>query len=54
MAIVSTSALDTMDVLVDGLDADYNVLQEIVTLTGTVADRHFDRHCSHQYHKRIL
>ena len=37
MAIVSTSALDTMDVLVDGLDADYNVLQEIVTLTGTVA-----------------
>ena len=37
MAVVSTSALDTMDVLVDGLDADYNILQEIVTLTGTVA-----------------
>ena len=37
MSLVSTSALDTMDVLVDGLDADYNILQEIVTLTGTVA-----------------
>ena len=37
MAVVSTSASDTMDVLVDGLDADCNVLQEIVTLTGTVA-----------------
>jgi hypothetical protein len=37
MAVVSTSASDTMDVLVDGLDADYNILQEIVTLTGTVA-----------------
>jgi hypothetical protein len=37
MTVVSTSASDTMDVLVDGLDADCNVLQEIVTLTGTVA-----------------
>ena len=37
MSVVSTSASDTMDVLVDGLDADYNILQEIVTLTGTVA-----------------
>ena len=37
MSVVSTSASDTMDVLVDGLDADYNVLQETVTLTGTVA-----------------
>lgn len=37
MTVVSTSALDTMSVLVDGLDADYNVLQETVTLTGTVA-----------------
>ena len=37
MSVVSTSAIDTMDVLVDGLDADYNVLQETVTLTGTVA-----------------
>ena len=37
MAVVSTSASDTMDVLVDGLDADYNILQEIVTLTGTLA-----------------
>jgi hypothetical protein len=37
MTLVSTSASDTMDVLVDGLDADCNILQEIVTLTGTVA-----------------
>jgi len=37
MSVVSTSSSDTMDVLVDGLDADYNILQEIVTLTGTVA-----------------
>ncbi len=37
MSIVSTSASDTMDVLVNGLDANYNELQEIVTLTGTVA-----------------
>ena len=45
MSVVSTSASDTMDVLVDGLDADYNILQEIVTLTGTVAV---------EYYKRIL
>lgn len=35
MSLSSTSADDTMDVLVDGLDADYNILQEVVTLTGT-------------------
>jgi hypothetical protein len=34
MSLVSTAA-DTMDVLIQGLDADYNVLTETVTLTGT-------------------
>ncbi len=37
MTVVSTSASDTMDVLIDGLDSNYNVLQETVTLAGTVA-----------------
>jgi hypothetical protein len=37
MDLVSTSASDTMDVLVSGLDASYNEISETVTLTGTVA-----------------
>jgi hypothetical protein len=32
---VSTSASDTMALLISGLDADYNVLSEVVTLSGT-------------------
>jgi len=35
MDAVSTSASDTMDVLINGLDANYDVIQETVTLTGT-------------------
>ena len=35
MSIVSTSASDTMDLLIVGLDASYNVISETVTLTGT-------------------
>lgn len=35
MSLVSTSASDTMGVLVQGLDADYNQISETVTLTGT-------------------
>lgn len=35
MSAVSSSASDTMGVLISGLDADYNVLTEVVTLTGT-------------------
>lgn len=34
MSVVSTTT-DTMDVLITGLDASYNVLTETVTLTGT-------------------
>ena len=37
MDLVSTSASDTMSVLVTGLDANYNEISETVTLTGTVA-----------------
>ncbi len=37
MTIVSSSASDTMDVLVAGLDADYNEVRQTVTLTGTSA-----------------
>ena len=37
MDLVSTSASDTMDVLVSGLDASYNEITETVTLTGTSA-----------------
>lgn len=36
MTAVSTSANDTMDVLISGLDANYNEISETVTLTGTV------------------
>ncbi len=35
MTIVSSSASDTMDVLVVGLDANYNEVRQTVTLTGT-------------------
>ena len=37
MDLVSTSASDTMDVLVSGLDANYDQITETVTLTGTSA-----------------
>ena len=37
MDLVSTSTSDTMSVLVQGLDANYNEISETVTLTGTVA-----------------
>jgi hypothetical protein len=37
MDLVSTSTSDTMDILVKGLDANYNEISETVTLTGTVA-----------------
>jgi hypothetical protein len=35
--LVSTSASDTMSVFIDGLDADYKRINEVVTLTGTTA-----------------
>lgn len=35
MSIVSSSASDTMPVLIQGLDADYNEVTEILTLAGT-------------------
>ncbi len=37
MTVVSTSASDTMDVLISGLDINYAPITETVTLTGTVA-----------------
>ena len=37
MSLVSASVSDTMQVLISGLDADYNKLVETVTLTGTSA-----------------
>jgi len=37
MTIVSSSTSDTMDVLVVGLDANYNEVRQTVTLTGTSA-----------------
>ena len=37
MSVVSTSAADTMDVLISGLDINYNAITETVTLTGTSA-----------------
>ncbi len=37
MSVVSASASDTMNVLIQGLDASYNEISEIVTLTGTSA-----------------
>ena len=35
--VVSTSASDTMSVFIDGLDADYKRINEVVTLTGAIA-----------------
>jgi hypothetical protein len=35
LLLQSSSAADTMDVLIFGLDADYNLISELVTLTGT-------------------
>lgn len=35
--LVSTSASDTQQVLLTGLDASYNVITKVVTLTGTTA-----------------
>ena len=37
MTVVSSNASDTMNVLVSGLDANYDQISETVTLTGTVA-----------------
>lgn len=37
MDVVSSSALDTMQVLINGLDANYEAISETVTLTGTSA-----------------
>ena len=37
MSVVSTSAADTMDVLISGLDINYNPISETITLTGTSA-----------------
>jgi len=37
MDVVSTSASDTMNVFIDGLDINYNQITETVTLTGTSA-----------------
>ena len=37
MSAVSSSASDTMDVLISGLDANYVQITETVTLTGTSA-----------------
>ena len=37
MSCVSTSASDTMPILIQGLDADYNQIDEVVTLSGTSA-----------------
>lgn len=35
MSVVSSSASDTMPILIQGLDADYAVISEVVTLNGT-------------------
>jgi hypothetical protein len=37
MDVVSTSASDTMNLFIDGLDINYNQITETVTLTGTSA-----------------
>jgi len=37
MSVVSTSASDTMTLVINGLDDSYNQLSEIVTLNGTTA-----------------
>ncbi len=37
LSVVSTDAADTMDVLIEGLDGDYNELTETITLDGTNA-----------------
>lgn len=37
MTLVSTSALDTMNVLINGLDEQYRIITEIIALTGTSA-----------------
>lgn len=37
MDVVSTSTSDTMDVLIKGLDANYDEISETITLTGTSA-----------------
>ncbi len=37
MSVVSSSASDTMEVLINGLDANYDAISETVTLTGTSA-----------------
>jgi len=37
LSVVSTDAADTMDLLIQGLDGDYNEVAETITLTGTDA-----------------
>ncbi len=37
LSVVSTDAADTMDVLIEGLDGDYNEVTETITLDGTNA-----------------
>ena len=37
LSVVSTDAADTMDLLIEGLDGDYNEVTETITLTGTDA-----------------
>ena len=37
LSVVSTDAADTMDLLIQGLDGDYNEVTETITLTGTNA-----------------
>jgi len=37
LSVVSTDAADTMDVLIQGLDGDYNEVTETITLDGTNA-----------------
>ena len=37
LSVVSTNAADTMDVLIQGLDGDYNEVDETITLDGTNA-----------------
>ena len=37
LSVVSTDAADTMDILIQGLDGDYNEVDETITLDGTNA-----------------
>tara|TARA_E500000318_G_scaffold35742_1_gene34866 strand:- start:260 stop:973 length:714 start_codon:yes stop_codon:yes gene_type:complete len=37
LSVVSSNAADTMSVLINGLDADYNIIYDIVTLNGVTS-----------------